>query len=541
MAEEIIFKLEVDDTDAVKSLNKVDESVDNIGKSAEKSKKGVKSFGQTLSNVGKAAGVIGLLVAAFEVLKNTLGENQKVMDVVNTATTAIKIVFNDLFNFITDDLAPALVSLWEAPEQVLISFKKAITDFKDKQLKILFDSIGLLGDAFNKLLEGDITGALKTAGEGVIGLNRALNPLVIVTEALVVGTIAAGEALIDYANDTVIAADAVIQLTKNTALLELQQTRIREQADRDAEQQRQIRDDVNKTIEERIAANNRLGEILDKQQEDETASVEQRIANLQNEQNQLGFKIERYNEIYALQTELIAIEAQQAGFRSEQLINENALLQEQSDLKNEIADNELELKRERIKEEEDFLKEFDTFSDGISKKNKKREDADLAVAKATAKAKIDIASSAISIVASFAEEGSALGKAAAIAQTTIDTYKGATGAYAGMISSVPGPVGIGLGVAAAALVVASGIANIKKITAVKTPGGKSAGGAPGISSTAPAAPPEFNVEQTNDNQLADTIGGEINNNTEPVKAYVVGSDVTSQQQMDRVQLNNATI
>lgn len=64
-------------------------------------------------------------------------------------------------------------------------------------------------------------------------------------------------------------------------------------------------------------------------------------------------------------------------------------------------------------------------------------------------------------------EQTALGKASAIAETTINTYKSATSAYSSL-AGIP-VVGPALGAAAAALAVASGLKSIQKITSVQTP------------------------------------------------------------------------
>lgn len=66
-------------------------------------------------------------------------------------------------------------------------------------------------------------------------------------------------------------------------------------------------------------------------------------------------------------------------------------------------------------------------------------------------------------------EGNALYKAAAITQTIIETYKGATAAYASL-STIP-IVGPALGVAAAAAVTAAGLANVAKIRSAREQGG----------------------------------------------------------------------
>jgi len=71
-------------------------------------------------------------------------------------------------------------------------------------------------------------------------------------------------------------------------------------------------------------------------------------------------------------------------------------------------------------------------------------------------------------------EGSALYKAAAITQTIIETYKGATAAYASL-STIP-IVGPSLGIAAAAAITAAGLANVGRIRSAREQGGNLAAG-----------------------------------------------------------------
>jgi hypothetical protein len=127
-------------------------------------------------------------------------------------------------------------------------------------------------------------------------------------------------------------------------------------------------------------------------------------------------------------------------------------------------------------------------------------------------------------------------KAANIAQTTIDTYTSAMSAYKSALA-VP-VIGVGLAPIAAAGAVAAGLMNIKKIAASKFEGGEtpSASGGVGGGVTAPTmSAPQFNVVgQSGVNQLA-TL------NQQPIQAYVVSGQVTSQQALDRNRLENATL
>jgi hypothetical protein len=146
-------------------------------------------------------------------------------------------------------------------------------------------------------------------------------------------------------------------------------------------------------------------------------------------------------------------------------------------------------------------------------------------------------SSGLKTAASLLGESTAAGKAASVAATTIDTIQSGVSAYKGMIAAVPGPVGIALGSVAAAGSLASGYASVKKILAVKTPGGGGGGAAGG--GGAPAAPPSFNVVgQSGANQIAESIGAR---ESQPMRAFVVGGDVTTQQGLNRGIVQNATL
>ena len=111
-----------------------------------------------------------------------------------------------------------------------------------------------------------------------------------------------------------------------------------------------------------------------------------------------------------------------------------------------------------------------------------------------------------------------------------------------MTSQIPGPVGIALGVVAAASVAASGVAQVKKISSTSFDGGGDEGGGGGgggnLSSSAPAAPTPANfnvVGNSGTNQLMQGL------QNQPIKAYVVGGDVTTAQNLDRNKITTASI
>ena len=159
---------------------------------------------------------------------------------------------------------------------------------------------------------------------------------------------------------------------------------------------------------------------------------------------------------------------------------------------------------------------------------------EVALAKITEEQKADLAMKTLGDISSIVGENTAVGKAAGIAQATINSYLGFTQVLAAP-STLPEPFGsIQKGISAAAIL-ASGLQTVKQITSTKTP--QASGGAGGGS--APPQPPRFNiVGAAPENQLADVIG---QNDQKPVKAFVVSNEISNQQQLDRNITEEASI
>lgn len=117
-------------------------------------------------------------------------------------------------------------------------------------------------------------------------------------------------------------------------------------------------------------------------------------------------------------------------------------------------------------------------------------------------------------------------KVLAIAQATIDTYTSAVSAYKSLVGiPVVGPVlaAVGAGVA-----IAAGLENIAKIAAVQVPGADDSTSSVSISSSvSPAAPLTPQVATTS---LPQQQINQIGNSADPVRAFVVESDISSNQE-----------
>ncbi|WP_379963996.1 hypothetical protein [Epilithonimonas sp. UC225_85] len=99
--------------------------------------------------------------------------------------------------------------------------------------------------------------------------------------------------------------------------------------------------------------------------------------------------------------------------------------------------------------------------------------ASIDIAQAKEQAKLLMAGSVAGNIAEIVGKQTALGKAAAIAETSINTYAAATAAYKSL-AAIP-IVGPALGAVAAGFAVAAGLANVGRIVGVKVPDGAATG------------------------------------------------------------------
>jgi len=184
------------------------------------------------------------------------------------------------------------------------------------------------------------------------------------------------------------------------------------------------------------------------------------------------------------------------------------------------------------------------INDKYAKEDKDREDS-------VKNAKIQMTSDAIGVIGelatAFAGKSEAsqkrafnINKAASIAQATISTYQAAQSAYASQL--IPGdPSSLIRGAVAAGISVASGIAKVTMIakTQFNSNGGGGGGGDKLDSlpaAIAAATPANFNlVGNSGTNQLLQGL------QNQPLQAFVVGGDVTSQQSLDRNRITTASI
>jgi len=165
----------------------------------------------------------------------------------------------------------------------------------------------------------------------------------------------------------------------------------------------------------------------------------------------------------------------------------------------------------------------------------KRRKANIELAKLEKEQKIqalEATANTLNGVAELLGKQTTAGKVAAVASATIETFLSAQKAYSATIGiPIVGPT---LAPINAALAIATGVANVKKILAVKTPDGGGNSGGNISASTAPNAPSAtvFNTTTKLNKDSIDKI------NDKAVKAYVVETDINNgQKRIERILIN----
>lgn len=500
MAVEKIITIKTNTKQAESDLDKLDNSLKNLDSNAEKGEQGVngitKSF-RGLATAMKAAG-IGLVIAAFAKLSEIFMKNQKVADAFNTTFEVISIAFNDFVNFIINNggvVVDFFKSIFENPQQAIKDFGDSIRKSVIERLMSLLDTLGFLSSAVKKVFSGDFKGALedvKAAGKESVDVITGVNNSVDKAGEIVSKTTAA---IKNYATETFNAAKANVELNRQAEKGAALNRLLLEQFDRQAELQRQIRDDESRTIEDRIAANERLGELLAQQEKLMLANANALVVAAQAQFDKLA---NDENEIALLEAkaEKEGVLAQITGLRSEQLVNTNSLERERLDLLAENAEKELEIQNTLEKSKEEM---FDKTQGNIM---------------------------------SALGENSKAGKAFAAAQALVNTYQGIS---AELATKTATPFEFGLKLANIAATAAIGFKSVKDI--LKTTPSNVSGSA--SSTTGGTQAPNFNiVGATPTNQLAEAIGGQ---EQQPVQAYVVSNDVTTAQSLENNIIEGATL
>jgi len=348
------------------NFENIDKEIKGIQKSTKSAEGGVKSLSDSFKGMGlavKAIG-IGLVMEAFNLFKEILGKNQKVVDLFNTAIGALSIAFNDLIDFVMGSF-PSVIKIFkdvfENPTKYLQKFGDLIKENLIERFNSFLDTVGYLGSALKKVFEGDFAGAMesvKKAGKESIDVLTGVNNSVDRGKKAIGD---AAEAIGNYAVKTFKASEANVKLQNSAILAAAEQAKLVEQYDRQAEKLRQIRDNDLLSIDDRIKANDKLKVVLEKQQ---AAMLSQ--ANLQVQAAKATYTMNKSIENQAAVTDALAnkegVLAQIEGLRSENIANSISLQKEKIALgQSEVENlNALSIEQKKFNEslETDELKKL---------------------------------------------------------------------------------------------------------------------------------------------------------------------------------------
>ena len=542
-----VVEIEIDvDSGQVKQLDK---ELDKVEQSTKDIKKGAKGMSGAFKMVGtaiKAAG-IGLLIAVVAKVGEVFSKNQKFIDgfaiAMDTASIVIKdigealvrvydTVSSSIENFdalgkvlsgITTLVLTPLKLEWYAIQAGIVSAQLAWQQsfFGDKdpgRIKELKAELNDIGES--------LKGVAVAAGDATMDIYNNFSEAI--DEAGAIATTTMEELKTVSISAAIEQAKYITEVGKAAELAEVQQQGLIEKYDREAELLRQVRDDFNRSFEERIAANEELSQVLTKQTDEEKELIEIRKNALQAQYDAGLVAQQEYLISYeTLKNEEAEIDARIEGFRSEQLINRQSLEKEQADLAQDLLDKKVAAEKEA--------------------NDKIKADA-LALAEAKQKSQHQTAEMGAQLLTEFAsftdaesKRGFQIQKAAALSEAVVTAISATLNAYKTAQLSPITLVNPAYPAIQAGLAAAFGAVSIAKIASSKY---KSSGAGAATSFGAPSAgggganTPQFNTIGTaNNNQLAESIAGQ---NKNPARAYVVASDVSTAQALDRNKIDTAS-
>ena len=533
-----------------------------------------------------ASGIGALLLAVVAVGKaftsSEEGQNKfaKIMGVIGSVT-------GNLVDMLAT-LGENIISVFENPKQAIIDLKNLIVENITNRFNAIIDTLGFLGSAFKKVFSGDFSGAMddaKKAGSSYVdALTGVKDTLSKVTEGV-------KEMSNEIAKDAKAAANIADQRAKADKLdrkliterAEANRKRA-ELLDKAAQKEKftaaerikfledagKIEDDITakeiraaqlryeaKVVENSLSKSTK--EDLDKEAELKAKLINLETAKLTKQKlvssQVVGAKREEAAEIKAIEDKAIAdrkaIEELEANTEEEKralkLQKEKEKFEEAIVLATEQGISTQELERSQKESLQVMRDEFALIDTNrelkIASDKKAISDAQIKIDKDEANNKkillqqgLNDAKSTLGGIMSLAKEGSAVGKAAAIAQATISGVQGVQNAYSTAQASpitalFPAYPLVQAGLAGA--VSLKNIAAIKSGSASTKPTVSAPPQSPNPATQAPnlSQPPAFNVVgASGTNQLASAIGGQ---SQQPTRTYVVAGDVSTAQELDR--------
>lgn len=515
----------------------------------------------------------------LRVIMSTLGA------VVGKLTDVVISLGENLFNIFTN------------PKEALVSFAKALRENIINRLTGMLELLPALGKAVGLLFKGQFKEAGKVAADAVGKVTFGVESVTEVTKKAVTSVSNFTKGLGDAAKEGKRVADELNAVT----LAERELITQRAEANKKIAEARLIADDLTKSTEERMAALTLAAKLEEEVAEKELQTQKRKTAALQAQADISESDEATLNEIAENQARLSQLEEasiqrkKRLGMEVQALNAEikgqtkstEALAtaeQKQSEARQKQTEEQIKKEQELVAMQEKALSDFNvkqgelldqafqmlqsdqereinavrdkyfailqleelSAQDRVAIEEKQQAEV-TEITKKYAKVQQDIDKATADAKAAALTQNidniqGALGslfqnsKAVATANVLVDSAQAAVGIFKSSTSLPEPAASINRGIQLAALA-ASAAASIRNINRAQ-PSATAATPEVPTSPTAPSAPPQFNiVGQGGINQLAQSIGGQFQ---QPIRAYVVGQDVTTSQQLQRQRIRTAT-
>jgi hypothetical protein len=547
-------------------------------KSMQKGLGGLATSFRTLGGAIAATGLglllltITALTAAFTSSEEGQNKFAKIMGVIGAVT-------GNLVDILAN-LGESIISAFENPKAALESFGKLLQAQIMNRVTGLFELLPALGKAIIQAFSGDFTEAAATAsnalGKVVLGVDDVVGKTqdaIDATKEFLAEQVKEGNAAAKVADMRAKAAKVeralLIERSVKEAEIAALRLKSRQEEEFTAEQRKAFIEESQKLEDELLSKEVEALELRRDAQILENTFSRTNIENLDKEAQAIAavndIQARRLTQQRATQRELNRVNKELAAEEKARLAEEQKAFEALQKAKIDAAENyrayqqtladsaysmllsdqEREIQAAQEKyfaliglEEltaEERAKIAEKENAEIAAIEKKYADQRKAIEQQVADAKAAAANQSIDSVQNALSSLFGESKAVASANVVVDAAQAAVGIFKSSTSLPEPAASINRGIQLAALS-ASTIASIRQINAAE-PG--SATAAPATTApTAPSAAPSFNVVGTSGiNQLAQSIGQQ---NDKPVRAYVVGGDVTTSQELERKRIKTAT-
>jgi len=424
--EEVILKLIADVSDVKKELETVKKSTKETGKEAKEAANNFSIMGVSINSVKSAfSKVIPIAKSMFGTIKAGL---------ISTGIGAFVVVIGSLISYFTNTKKGA--------EQLQVAFKAV-----GATIAVITDRISSLGSAIVKVFKGDFKGAAEDAKAAVTGLGAE-----IVKET---------KAMIELTQTLQRVRDAERDFSKERA-----------KTNQEIAKARLLAEDETASYEKRLEALKTANELEIQTTEKAIKLQKEKLEAKRIEIEQSKSMAEDLDELASLEVELINMQTTSFMTRKRLMTAEETLRREFQAKKNADAKEEADRIKAEEAEKENSRKEQEKIrlesEKARSEYEKEQSKIRLEAAKAeeelaikVQKSKLDASLQTLEGIKGVFGEESAAGKAAAVVQSTINTYQGITAALA----SSPPPFNIAL----AGITAAAGFKNVTSILSTPEP------------------------------------------------------------------------